>query len=632
MADGTYKDEVSGNIFTVANGKIKGYVNTTGVAVVYKTTTESPKTITASTLYLRPASNWFNDGARFVAYFFGNGDKLVGMTDLNNDYYSVVVPDPGYTGVIFLRMVGTGSSFEWGAEWNQTSNLMPDEGKNCFTVKEGTWSYGGGTWSNYGDGTWSNYDGDGGYFVVGTMNSWSLDPAYKMTQVDGTNEYTVETELMTNSEFKVVKSWDGITPAEWYPAEGDNYGHKADGDLDVITADGIYKIRFLSDRSGGDNWHYGYITVEQTEYAVKVDNRGAQGTVAVSKERAAVNEPITLTITPNEGYVLDTVTVTTARGGPVEVNNNTFTMPEENVTVKATFKALPRFESCSVVLSGQIGMNFYMTIPEEYISTNTNPEVTFTIATDEKSRTTTAIGKKLDDGRYRFTCYLTSVEMTDQITAVYNYEVDGEPMTASMETSIQGYLNKIIENKENDPEFERAHDLAKALWTYGYYAHDAVTDGPNHERMDRGNVNVIGDPSIEIDYEPKVKQGSKVAKITYSLSLDSETALNIYLTPAEGVAFTKDNVIVRKGTETEIYENYIVEKVGARYRVKITGIGAHELGTGFYVDVGTDADTIIHNVSVVSIVKKYLANDTIKTETKNAATALFYYYQAAIAY
>ena len=42
--------------------------------------------------------------------------------------------------------------------------------------------------------------------------------------------------------------------------------------------------------------------------------------------------------------------------------------------------------------------------------------------------------------------------------------------------------------------------------------------------------------------------------------------------------------------------------------------------------------TTISNVSAVTIVKKYLANDTIKAETKDAATALYYYYQAAIAY
>ena len=31
---------------------------------------------TPSVLYLKPNSNWIKDGARFAAYFFGNGEKF----------------------------------------------------------------------------------------------------------------------------------------------------------------------------------------------------------------------------------------------------------------------------------------------------------------------------------------------------------------------------------------------------------------------------------------------------------------------------------------------------------------------------------------------------------------------------
>ncbi|MGN0551396.1 MAG: starch-binding protein [Acutalibacteraceae bacterium] len=42
MAAGTYKDQVSGNTFTVSNGKISGTVGSTGVAVVYNATAPGP--------------------------------------------------------------------------------------------------------------------------------------------------------------------------------------------------------------------------------------------------------------------------------------------------------------------------------------------------------------------------------------------------------------------------------------------------------------------------------------------------------------------------------------------------------------------------------------------------------------
>ena len=52
MANGTYKDQVSGNTFIVANGKISGTVGSTGIAVVYNTVSLKEPSVTAS-----PANN-----------------------------------------------------------------------------------------------------------------------------------------------------------------------------------------------------------------------------------------------------------------------------------------------------------------------------------------------------------------------------------------------------------------------------------------------------------------------------------------------------------------------------------------------------------------------------------------------
>lgn len=36
----------------------------------------------------------------------------------------------------------------WSNKWNQTADLtVPTDGTNCYTVKEGTWDNGEGTWS-----------------------------------------------------------------------------------------------------------------------------------------------------------------------------------------------------------------------------------------------------------------------------------------------------------------------------------------------------------------------------------------------------------------------------------------------------------------------------------------------------
>ena len=58
----------------------------------------------STTLYLKPNGNWTQAGARFAAYFFGNGEKWVSMTDSNGyGVYEVEAP-AGYPNVIFCRM------------------------------------------------------------------------------------------------------------------------------------------------------------------------------------------------------------------------------------------------------------------------------------------------------------------------------------------------------------------------------------------------------------------------------------------------------------------------------------------------------------------------------------------------
>ncbi len=111
---------------------------------------EEPE-VTDKTLYLKPNANWKQDGARFAAYFFGGVETWVSMADTDNDgIYEVNIPE-GYDygcNVIFCRMNPNTTANNWNNKWNQTSDLKaPTDGKNLYTVKEGTWDKGGGTWS-----------------------------------------------------------------------------------------------------------------------------------------------------------------------------------------------------------------------------------------------------------------------------------------------------------------------------------------------------------------------------------------------------------------------------------------------------------------------------------------------------
>ena len=113
---------------------------------------------TPDTLYLMPNSNWTQGNARFAAYFFGNGEKWVSMTDTNEDgIYEVEVP-AGYPSLIFCRMNPSATANNWNNKWDQTPDLtVPTDGTNLYTVKEDTWDKGGGSWSTYTPKTYTVY-------------------------------------------------------------------------------------------------------------------------------------------------------------------------------------------------------------------------------------------------------------------------------------------------------------------------------------------------------------------------------------------------------------------------------------------------------------------------------------------
>ncbi|MBR5620128.1 MAG: choice-of-anchor J domain-containing protein, partial [Clostridia bacterium] len=77
--------------------------------------------------------------------------------------------------------------------------------------------------------------------------------------------------------------------------------------------------------------------VAEFPYLVAVDEAIENGAVTPDKELAFAGDTVTLTVEPDTGYVLETLTVTDVNGDPVEVTDNTFVMPASNVTVTATF-------------------------------------------------------------------------------------------------------------------------------------------------------------------------------------------------------------------------------------------------------------------------------------------------------
>lgn len=120
-----------------------------------KTVSTSSSGGNCKTLYLKPNANWVSDNARFAAYFFNNSTSTHEWLDMKaatscSGIYYVVVPE-GYPNVIFCRMDPNNSKNDWkdkgGGCWDQTNDLDISDTNNQYTVKEGAWSKGDGSWS-----------------------------------------------------------------------------------------------------------------------------------------------------------------------------------------------------------------------------------------------------------------------------------------------------------------------------------------------------------------------------------------------------------------------------------------------------------------------------------------------------
>ena len=279
---------------------------------------------------------------------------------------------------------------------------------------------------------------------------------------------------------------------------------------------------------------------------------------------------------------------------------------------------LPEFSGHQAVLSGTIGLIFLMDIPEG-CEDNT---VFFYVG----EQIFDVQGEDNGDGRVKFVCPVTSIEMAEEVTAEFNFTLaSGESGIRYDEMSLADYLEVLIE-EDYEGKTEETVELAKAIWNYGYWAQKALPGGPDHPEMidnyaaETGLVNSLSEYPIEV-----VELDSEIfSSASYSLDLQSETAVNFYLKTDKEL--TKDNVTVT--AEEGVSFAYTVEKTGSSWRVQITGIGAPELGSVFTLE--TEGAKI--SASALSYAQSCLANADTEEALRNTVAALYAYYQAAVAY
>lgn len=157
----------------------------------------------------------------------------------------------------------------------------------------------------------------------GNLTDWASAPVmtYVSTDSDGNKIYKYENNNLSNYTDIIFR----------YGSQGSATAATCDSQTGDLTLN-VGKMY----NNSTNQWET--YTAPTTTYIITTETP-ENGKVTTSETSLAAGKTFTVKATPNDGYVLDTVTVKDANGNVIEPNTDgTYTMPASNVTVSATFK------------------------------------------------------------------------------------------------------------------------------------------------------------------------------------------------------------------------------------------------------------------------------------------------------
>ena len=171
-----------------------------------------------------------------------------------------------------------------------------------------------------------------------TVTPATLTGAPKYTAITASGKKLSDAGLAAN------ESWP-VGTLQWV----DKDGKALDAAATEVKANTAYQWKFTPD-SKNYNPIEGSITLYSvstggggsTTYPVSTPSKTENGSVSVSPKNASRGDTVTITVKPNDGYVLDDLAVTDKNGNDLKLTDKgngkyTFTMPAGKVEVKASF-------------------------------------------------------------------------------------------------------------------------------------------------------------------------------------------------------------------------------------------------------------------------------------------------------
>lgn len=244
------------------------------------------------------------DGVTFKYKNYDNGDfgtngsgytyGSISVTENSNGYTLTADPDSGYG----LKQIKIGDGEELSIDVAPGETYSHD-----FNVEEG---------------------------VTEVTITAAFKPVYTITVDPNMTGGTVEVSSKTAFEKDVITLT--AKPNAGFALDGVITAKKANSEDSVAVTDNKITI-------GNYNVVVSASFKEIPTHSIDVDTNITGGSVATSPASSAYEEQlVTLSNTPEKGYEFVSYSVTAKDGTPVSVSGNTFTMPNDDVTVSATFK------------------------------------------------------------------------------------------------------------------------------------------------------------------------------------------------------------------------------------------------------------------------------------------------------
>ena len=286
----------------------------------------------------------------------------------------------------------------------------------------------------------------------------------------------------------------------------------------------------------------------------------------------------------------------------------------------------PIVKEVSATLNGDIGLNYYIALPES-ITSDEGAYVQFTV----NGQTTEVYLKDLtaeEDGTYKFTCWLTAKEMSDAVTfQLYDgngalidiYKNSGDKIEgASFEYSLAEYFDTLSSDESIDNEALK--NIAYATLVYGAYAQNAFNHNadPSLDGSELATVTAETLESFKMTKSAEIPVGLKLTEMT--LILETETTLRLY--------FKSENIenYTFKLDGTDVTLNKIEEE--SLYYVEIANISAKDLDTNHTLIINDECEFNFSALSYAYAALKTGKNDNLC----NVVKALYKYNEAANAY